>query len=53
MKSTKILIQNYNCFCPKALTNTLFSDPITISRCVTINLLPTNTEKKLKPNKEI
>ena len=44
--------KNYNCFCPKALTNTCSLDPITISRCITINLLPTNTEKgKLKPNK--
>lgn len=44
--------KNYNCFCPKAVTNTCSLDPITISRCITINLLPTNTEKgKLKPNK--
>lgn len=44
--------KKFNCYCPKALTNTCSLDPITLSRCITINLLPTNSEKgKLKPNK--
>ena len=45
--------KKFNCYCPKALTNTQSLDSVTISRCVTINLLPTETDKgKLRPDKK-
>lgn len=44
--------KKFNCYCPKVITNTTSLDPVTISRCITINLLPTTTDKgKLRPNK--
>ncbi len=48
----KYVPKKFNCYCPKVLTNTTSLDRVTISRCITINLLPTDTNKgKLKPNK--
>jgi hypothetical protein len=45
--------KKFNCYCPKVITNTTSLDQVTISRCITINLLPTATDKgKIRPNKK-
>lgn len=45
--------KKFNCYCPKVITNTTSLDQVTISRCITINLLPTATNKgKLRPDKK-
>ena len=43
----------FNVYSPKVISNTSGLDPITLSRCIVINLLPTQTNKgKLTPNDE-
>jgi len=45
--------KKFNCYCPKVITNTTSLDQVTISRCISVNLLPTATDKgKLRPNKK-
>ena len=41
----------FDCYCPKIITNTTTLDPITLTRCIPIHLLKTQTSKgRLYPN---